>query len=89
MEGELVVALGRAHWNRGCATEAATAVVGMGFTSLGFTRIIAPLGATNDRGAKLLRRLGLRVEANQRPDPDMGSRVPGVVNFLDAAVRRS
>ncbi|MEI6136082.1 MAG: GNAT family N-acetyltransferase [Chloroflexota bacterium] len=89
VEGELVVALGRAHWNRGYATEAATAVVGMGFTSLGFTRIIASLGATNDRGAKLLRRLGFRVEANQRPDPDMGSRVPGVVGFLDAAVRRS
>ena len=37
-EGELVVALGRAHWNRGYAAEAVLAVVSFGFGSLRFAR---------------------------------------------------
>lgn len=34
VEGELVVALGRAHWNRGYASEASLAVIGLGFQSV-------------------------------------------------------
>lgn len=88
VDGELVVALGRAHWSRGYATEAGAAVVGLGFNSFGFSRIIASLGATNDRAEKMLRRLGFRVERSRRPDPEIGSSVPGLLGFLDAAVRR-
>ncbi len=87
-EGELVIALGRAHWHRGYATEVGTAVIGMGFNSLGFSRIIASFGATHDRAAQVLRRLGFRIEPNQRPDPEIGSGVAGRLGFLDAAPRR-
>ncbi len=87
-EGELVVALGRAHWSRGYATEAGAAIVGLGFNSLGFSRIIASLGATNARAERMLHRLAFRVEQNQRPDPEIGLGVPGLLGFLDAPVRR-
>ena len=88
VEGELVVALGRAHWNRGYASEASLAVIGLGFQSLGFTRLIGSVRASNDRGEKMLRRLGFRIVANQQADPESGSRLPGRLGFLDAAVRR-
>ncbi len=84
VEGELVVALGRAHWNRGYAAEAGTAVVTLGFGSLRYSRIVASVGSRNERGVKLLRRLGFRTEPNQRADPDTGSSVPGTLGFLDA-----
>ncbi len=87
VEGELVVALGRAHWNRGYGAEAAGAVISLGINSLRCTRIVASVGPANDRGLKLLRRLGFRVEPNQRADPDSGSSLPGVIGFLDAATR--
>ena len=88
VEGELVIALGRAHWNRGYGAEAATAVIGLGFNSLRFSRIVASVGAANDRATKLLRRLGFRIEPNAHADPKAGSSVPGLLGFLDAAPRR-
>ena len=87
VEGELVVALGRAHWNRGYGAEAAGAVISVGINSLRCSRIVASVGPANERGLKLLRRLGFRIEANQCADPDSGSSLPGVIGFLDAASR--
>lgn len=87
-EGELVIALGRAHWNRGYAAEAGIAVIGLSFNSLRFSRIIASASATNDRAVKMLRRLGFRLEPNRIPDPDTGASTPGTLGFLDAAGRR-
>jgi len=82
-EGEIVVALGRAHWSRGYATEAAAAVLALGFNSWRFSRIIASVGPANERGVKLLRRLSFRLEPNGRADPESGSSVPGLIGFLD------
>ena len=84
VEAELIVALGRAHWHRGYGVEAAGAVASLGFTSLRVSRIVASVGASNERGAKLIRRLGFRVESNGRADPDFRSSVPGMIGFLDA-----
>ncbi|MFA7248561.1 MAG: GNAT family N-acetyltransferase [Dehalococcoidia bacterium] len=87
-EGELVVALGRAHWNRGYATEAGMAAIGLGFNSWRFARIIASVGPANDRAMKMLRRLGFRIEPNGRADPRSGASLPGSLGFLDATARR-
>ena len=86
-EGELVVALGRAHWNRGYGAEAGGAAIALGFNSLRLHRLVASLGPDNERGTKLLRRLGFRVEPNQHADPESGSSRPGVIGFLDAPLR--
>ena len=76
--------LGRAHWSRGYATEAAAAVLDVGFGSLHLSRVIASIGPTNERAAKLLRRLGFRLEPNGQIDPALGTGVPGLIGFLDA-----
>lgn len=86
-EGELVVALGRAHWNRGYGAEAGGAAISLGFNSLRLSRIVASVGAGNERGVRLLRRLGFRVEPGERADPEAGSNAPGVLGFLDAPGR--
>lgn len=83
-EGELVIALGRAHWNRGYATEVGNAVISLGFNSLRFTRIIASVGPANERAVKMLRRLGFRLEPNGQADPASGSSAAGMIGFLDA-----
>jgi RimJ/RimL family protein N-acetyltransferase len=49
---------------RGYATEAARALLGMGFDGLGLHRIIGRLDARNHASAAVLRRLGMRQEAH-------------------------
>jgi RimJ/RimL family protein N-acetyltransferase len=51
------------HGN-GYATEAAAALLTLGFRSLGVHRIIARLDARNDASAGVLRRIGMRQEAH-------------------------
>ena len=82
-EAELVVALGRSYWNRGYATEAAQAVIALGFNSLRFSRIVASVALGNDRGIALVRRLGFRMVPNSKADPQSGSSTPGVIGLLD------
>jgi RimJ/RimL family protein N-acetyltransferase len=48
---------------RGYATEAARAVLQLGFEELGLHRIVARLDERNDASARLARRLGMRQEA--------------------------
>ena len=50
---------------RGVATEAARAVLGLGFEELGFHRIVARLDALNTASAALCERLGMRLESVQ------------------------
>lgn len=87
-EMELVVALGRAFWNRGYATEAATAVINIGFSSLGLSRVVASVSFGNTRGLALLRRLGFRMVPNGTVDPQTGAGARGTIGFLDAPVGR-
>jgi len=48
---------------QGYATEAAYAVLGLGFDDLGLHRIVARLDERNEASAKVARRLGMRQEA--------------------------
>jgi RimJ/RimL family protein N-acetyltransferase len=61
--GEVGYALNPAHGGQGFATEAAAAMLELGFDALGLHRIIGRIDARNDASAAVLRRLGMRQEA--------------------------
>ena len=61
--GEVGYALNPEHGGHGFATEAAAAMLELGFEGLGLHRIIGRIDARNDASAAVLRRLGLRQEA--------------------------
>jgi RimJ/RimL family protein N-acetyltransferase len=61
--GELGYVLDPRFAGRGYATEAATAMLRLGFEGLGLHRIIARLDERNDASARMARRLGMRLEA--------------------------
>jgi len=52
------------HRGHGYATEAAAAMLGLGFEGLGLHRIVGRLDARNDASARVLERLGMRREAH-------------------------
>jgi RimJ/RimL family protein N-acetyltransferase len=54
--------LNRAYWGQGYATEAARAIVSLGFTALGGRRISAWCYADNKASARVLEMVGLRFE---------------------------
>lgn len=62
-QGEVGFAFGRDHQGQGYATEAATAMLRLGFDALGFHRITAVCIEENSASARLLARLGMRQEA--------------------------
>ena len=62
-QGEVGFAFGRHHQGHGYATEAASAMLRLGFHDLGFHRITAVVIDGNDASARLLGRLGFRQEA--------------------------
>src|SRR3954452_15604319 len=61
--GEVGYALHPDHAGRGYATEAAAAMLELGFDGLGLHRILGRIDARNDPSAAVLRRLGMRQEA--------------------------
>jgi RimJ/RimL family protein N-acetyltransferase len=61
--GEIGYALNPDFGGRGYATEAARAVLRLGFDELGLHRIVARLDERNESSARLARRLGMRQEA--------------------------
>jgi RimJ/RimL family protein N-acetyltransferase len=61
--GELGYAIARDVEGNGYATEAATAMLSLGFEAFGLHRIVARLDARNTASARLLERLGMRREA--------------------------
>jgi RimJ/RimL family protein N-acetyltransferase len=63
LTGELGYIFNPDAGGRGYATEAARAVLGLGFDGLGLRRIIARLDERNEPSARLARRLGMRQEA--------------------------
>ena len=61
--GELGYVFDPALGGRGYATEAANAMLGLGFEAMGLHRIIARIDERNEPSVKLARRLGMRQEA--------------------------
>jgi RimJ/RimL family protein N-acetyltransferase len=62
-------ALAPEHRGRGYASEAARALIRYGFDALQLRRIVATTSYDNAASAAVMRRLGMRVERNPRPDP--------------------
>ena len=62
--GELGYVFAPEAGGRGYATEAAAAMLRLGFEGLGLHRIVARLDARNDASARLAARLGMRREAH-------------------------
>ncbi len=67
-EGEIGWTIVPGHTGRGLATEAARAVLRLGFEHYGLRRIVANLDARNDRSAALCERLGMRRECHKLGD---------------------
>jgi RimJ/RimL family protein N-acetyltransferase len=63
-QGEVGFVFHPAHQGRGFATEAAEAVLRLGFAELGLHRIIGRCDARNLPSARLMERLGMRREAH-------------------------
>lgn len=63
---ELGYVLHRDFWCRGIATEAAGALLGLGFTQTGLHRIIARCDPTNTASARVMEKLGMQYEGRQR-----------------------
>jgi RimJ/RimL family protein N-acetyltransferase len=61
--GEIGYVLNPRFAGRGYATEAAHALLRLGFDDLGLHRIVARLDERNDASARVARRLGMRLEA--------------------------
>lgn len=66
--GEVGWALDPRHQGRGFATEAAAAMVALGFDHYGMHRVSAQMDARNDASARVCARLGMRQEAHLRQD---------------------
>jgi RimJ/RimL family protein N-acetyltransferase len=63
-QGEVGYIMHPAHGGRGYATEAARALLRIGFEELGLHRICGRLDARNTASARVLERLGMRREAH-------------------------
>ena len=59
---ELFYVFGRAHWGKGLATEAATAILRYGFEELGFERIVAVTRHGNSASMTVMEKIGLKYE---------------------------
>lgn len=64
--GEVGFDLGTSWWGQGLMKEALTAVINYGFDVLHLKEVIAITAADNRRALRLLRRLGFRVEGEQK-----------------------
>ncbi len=56
---ELLYGISPAHWNKGLATEAATAMMNYGFQELSFNRIEASTDADNQASTRVMERAGM------------------------------
>lgn len=62
--GEIGYVINPVHQGRGYATEAARAMLDLGFDGLALHRVIARVDSRNEASANVLRRLGMRQEAH-------------------------
>jgi len=60
--GDIGYCLSRGSWGRGCATEAAQAIVAFGFEQCGLHRIFATCDTQNHASRRVLEKLGMRRE---------------------------
>lgn len=67
-EGEIGWTILPGHAGRGYATEAARAVLELGFVHYGLRRVVASLDVRNDRSRALCERLGMRREVHRQRD---------------------
>lgn len=58
------------HRGRGIAAEAAAALVAHAFAELRLARVVATTEHTNAASIGVMRRLGMRIERNPRPEPE-------------------
>ena len=65
-QAELRFVLNPLYRRQGYATESVRAALDIGFDHFGFHRIFARCGADNQRSAKLMKALGMRLEAHYR-----------------------
>ena len=65
---ELIYALAPAHWGRGYATEASRVVLAHAFGRLGFERVPGRTDPPNRESARVLERLGMRLESERAAD---------------------
>jgi RimJ/RimL family protein N-acetyltransferase len=66
--------LGRDHWGRGLATEAARAVAAFGFEERGLARIVSIAQVGNEASQRIMAKLGMRLE-RETVSPGTGRRV--------------
>ncbi|MFF2745255.1 GNAT family N-acetyltransferase [Kitasatospora sp. NPDC058048] len=66
--------LGRSHWGRGLATEAAVAAVRFGFEERGLERIVSIAQVGNDASERIMTKLGM-YPARETVNPTSGRRV--------------
>lgn len=65
-QGRLSYWLGQAYWNQGYGTEAVSALLDFGFTSLTLHRIYAPHFHTNPASGRVLQKVGMTHEGRLR-----------------------
>jgi ribosomal-protein-alanine N-acetyltransferase len=63
---ELGYWVGRPYWGRGIATEAAAAVLRFGFREVGLNRIFATALVRNPASARVMQKVGMRLEGTLR-----------------------
>jgi len=61
-EVEIAYLLGREYWGRGLATEAAGAILRLGFEAYGFRRIVAVIDPANAASIRVAEKLGMSYE---------------------------
>ena len=69
---EIAYVLGRAHWRRGYASAACTAMIGELRRRYGVTRLTATLDPANAASLALLRKLGLGLAWTDEPGNEVG-----------------
>jgi RimJ/RimL family protein N-acetyltransferase len=65
-QGELRFVFNPLYRRQGYATEAVKAALDIGFDQFGFHRVFARCGADNQRSARLMKQIGMRLEAHYR-----------------------
>jgi ribosomal-protein-alanine N-acetyltransferase len=71
--GEIGYWLGKPHWGKGYAVEAARALVRFGFEQMGLERVEAKCFLENRAGQRVIEKLGMKLEGTDRSEMIKGS----------------